>query len=115
MARGSLWTRSVATPYEIRLAQTAESDFASLTPTARRLMQSVIQGIAELASVAPMSLPEWLTGPFVRPPQIQMQVAGHRLSYELDPSHRSLRVIEVVPFEAARPRDSYGARPRAGF
>lgn len=101
----------MATPYEIRMAQTAETDFASLTPTERRLMQSVIQGIAELASVAPLNLPAWLTGPFVRPPHIEMQVAGHRIAYELDPSHRSLRVIEVSPFHGGRvPDRHHGAR-----
>ena len=104
MARHSL-RQSCVTPYEIRLAPSGEVGFASLDHPERRALVSVVQGLAELAALAPIQVPTWLRGPRIRPPLIEMEVAGHLLSYELDPAQRALRVVGLK--RAARAAEAF--------
>lgn len=83
------------TRFEIRLAPAAEAEVCGLTIGERRELKEAVEGIAELAAMAPPRFPAWFRRRHMALPLMRMQVGDLELSYELDCDGRSLRVCGI--------------------
>lgn len=81
--------------FDLRIAPQAEACFLSLPPQERSHLASVLEGIAELAALAPPTYPSWFKRRELFPPLMRMKVAGYLLSYELDCEQRFLRLCAL--------------------
>lgn len=98
------------TRYEIRLAPQAEAAVRALPPTDRDHLRRVVEGIADLAALAPPLYPGWFKRRNMALPLMRMQLGDLQLSYEINCDDRSIRVCglerilrqpeELHPFEA---------------
>jgi mRNA-degrading endonuclease RelE of RelBE toxin-antitoxin system len=106
--------------FEIRLAKEAEAGLLALPPSEREHLKSVVEGIAELAALAPPSFPAWFRRRGMEVPLMRMTVADLRIEYELNTDDHSLRVCgiedltrnlqqaaEVIPITQRRSRLSF--------
>lgn len=81
--------------FEIRLAPEAEEAFGALPLSERLHLKSVVEGLAEVTALSPPHFPAWFRRWGLGPPVLRLQVAGLRLSYELDLEDRSLRICAL--------------------
>lgn len=84
----------------ILLSESAERPFLALAPAIRAQLQRIIQGIAELAAIAPPIDPLWTRLPHFRQPLMRFSYSGVDVFYEVDLESRVLRLTSMRPADA---------------
>lgn len=82
--------------YLVTLSPRAEPDLLRLPAPVRRRLRSVMDGIAEVASLIPPVNPQWMRLPGQRLPVLRVHVMGVELSYIVDSRERTIRILAVA-------------------